>query len=328
MLLIERAARAIGSPDRRLVVLFGHGLIGRCIVAALARTGAPERVRFRFSWDESNAWTGELDAVGRNVLSRNQSPAISCVDTIWSAGRIGFGASDSEVSAELAAFDPALAFAARLQDALPRAHHAFHLVSSAGGLYNGQRTVDASTRPLPTNPYGRAKVEQEMRLHRILPHARRLIYRPSSVYGFSGFGTRVGLITALIQNAMLHRTSRIYGSLQTVRDYVLNADVGDFIADQVAGPDKPSETFILASGKPSGIFEILQKVGRVIGIRPYCNFENVRSNADDMSFARSVLPPSFRPTDLETGIRQTARQLMAAHVVPKHPGRIEPCSTA
>ena len=321
-MMIERAASGLGSPGRQLVVLFGHGLIGRSIVAALTRTGAAERVDFRFSWDESRAWAGELDAVARDVLSSSQSTAISCIDMIWAAGRSGFGASEAEAAAELAAFDQVLAFAARLQDALPHAHHAFHLVSSAGGLYSGQRNVDGTTVPHPTNPYGRAKIEQESRLHLTLPQARRLIYRPSSVYGFSGFGTRVGLITALIQNSIRHRTSRIYGSLHTIRDYVLNADVGDFIARQLAAPDKPSETFILASGKPSAIFEILHKVGRVIGRHPYCNFENVRSNADDMSFARSALPPSFRPTDLETGIRRTARQLHGdvrpAEAVRKH----------
>ena len=29
-----------------------------------------------------------------------------------------------------------------------------------------------------------------------------------------------------------------------------------------------------------------------------------------MSFSRAVLPPSWRPTDIETGIRYTARRLM------------------
>ena len=65
----------------------------------------------------------------------------------------------------------------------------------------------------------------------MLPHTQRLIYRPSSVYGFAGPGTRFGLVAALIHNSIRHRTSRIFGNPHTIRDYVLNADVGNSSAN-------------------------------------------------------------------------------------------------
>ena len=95
---------------------------------------------------------------------------------------------------------------------------------------------------------------------------------------------------------------------------MLNTDVGQFVSERLADPDERSEKFILASGKPTTIFEVLHKVGKVVGRHAYCKFESIRSNASDMSFSRSVLPPSWRPTDIETGIRHTARRLMDTYV--------------
>src|ERR1041385_672024 len=102
------------------------------------------------------------------------------------------------------AFGEIVSFTGRLQHSLPDAHHAFHLLSSAGGLYNGQRNVGRDSVPFATNPYGRAKLEQERQLHLALAHTQRMIYRPASVYGFAGPGTRLGLVAALIHNSIRH----------------------------------------------------------------------------------------------------------------------------
>ena len=67
--------------------------------------------------------------------------------------------------------------------------------------------------------------------------------------------------------------------------------------------------FLLASGKPAAIAEVLRIVERVEDRRLYVRFERQASNADHMSFVPSALPANWWPTDLDTGIRLTARQL-------------------
>jgi len=316
MIVIEREAAP--TPDGQIIALFGHGLIGRSIMAALGQSRQARIVSLPFTWDDAQARAGELHTIERRILARPAGqPKVARVDVIWAAGRSGFEASSEQTAAELTAFGEILSFAARLQNSLPDAHHAFHLLSSAGGLYNGQRNVGCDSVPFATNPYGRAKLEQESHLHLALPHTQRLIYRPASVYGFAGPGTRLGLVAALIHNSIRHQTSRIFGSPHTIRDYVLNLDVGKFIRDRLDDPERRPGTFLLVSGKPTTIFEILQTVGQVLGRRVYHRFENTPSNAADISFSHAALPRSWQPTDIETGIRLTARALMDVHVSPR-----------
>jgi UDP-glucose 4-epimerase len=79
------------------------------------------------------------------------------------------------------------------------------------------------------------------------------IYRPSSIYGFSREAGRSGLINTLIKNAKSHSVSRIFGSLDTVRDYVLVTDIAEFIARRIIQAETHSQTFILASGRPASV---------------------------------------------------------------------------
>jgi nucleoside-diphosphate-sugar epimerase len=314
MIVIERETpRLLG---RQVIALFGHGLIGRSITAALGRQA--RYAHLPFAWGDQKARVHALNSIERHILNHSAGPLnASRLDLIWAAGRSGFDASDQQVAAEMTAYSEIVSFAARLQVSLPDAHHAFHLLSSAGGLFNGQRNVGRSSVPSATNPYGRAKLEQETQLHLALPNIQRLVYRPSSVYGFSGPGTRLGLVSALIHNSIRHQTSRIFGNPHTIRDYVLNSDIGKFIRARLDDPDRRPETYLLVSGKPTTIFEALQKISQVMGRRVYCRFENVRSNAADISFSPAALPRSWQPTDIKTGIQLTARALMASHVSPR-----------
>ena len=316
MIMVEREAPL--TRGDQVIALFGHGLIGRSITAAIGKSKQARWTRLPFTWDDGLAQPHELDTIERRILNRPAGqPHVVRVDVIWAAGRSGFEASDEQTATELMVFSEIVSFAARLQNSLPDTHHAFHLLSSAGGLYNGQRNVGRANLPCATNPYGRAKLEQERQLHLGLPHTQRLIYRPSSVYGFAGPGTRLGLVAALIHNSIRHRTSRIFGNPNTIRDYVLNADVGKFIRDRLDDPERRPGTFLLVSGKPTTVFEMMQKVSQVVGGRLYHRFDNIPSNATDISFSRAALPRSWQPTDIETGIRLTARALMQSYVSPR-----------
>jgi nucleoside-diphosphate-sugar epimerase len=182
------------------------------------------------------------------------------------------------------------------------------MMSSAGGLFEGQRLVDRNSEPRPVRPYGRAKLSQEQRAPCLPAGISCSIYRPSSVYGHNRRGGRSGLIAALIDGAKTHQTSHIFGNINTLRDYVMAGDIGAFVAARVSGNHEPGE-FLLASGKPATIGEVIHIVERATARRLYVRFEHLASNADHMSFIPAALPEKWIPTDLETGIRLTASQL-------------------
>jgi UDP-glucose 4-epimerase len=62
------------------------------------------------------------------------------------------------------------------------------------------------------------------------------------------------------------------------------------------------------------MFEMLHKIEQAVGRKLYCQFDARPSNASHMSFCKSSLPKGWNPTDLDTGIRQTALQLRGAFV--------------
>ena len=126
------------------------------------------------------------------------------------------------------------------------------------------------------------------------------------------FGGRAGLIATLIQNAKRYTPSRIVGQLDTVRDYVLVNDIGKFVAHCMNMRAERPESFLLASGRPTAIGEVLDIVGKVIGRPLYLKLDTAPSNASHFSYRRSALPDNWFPTDLETGIKQVARQLASS----------------
>jgi len=213
---------------------------------------------------------------------------------------------------EVRAFEKALAFSHQLLRRIPGARHSFHLISSAGGLFEGQKHVDRTSLPRPRKPYGRAKLQQEQMLARLPAQVRKMIYRLSTVYGFSGKGVRCGLVNTLIQNSIRRQPSHIVGNALTIRDYVLVSDVGKFIASRLQDVDASSRLLTLASGKPTTIFEVLNRIENIVGRKCFYAFEDVSTNTTDISFSPAILPEFWFPTDLGTGLRQTVRYLTAS----------------
>ena len=58
--------------------------------------------------------------------------------------------------------------------------------------------------------------------------------------------------------------------------------------------------------------EVLDIVGKVIGRPLYLKLDTAPSNASHFSYRKSALPDNWFPTDLETGIKQVARQLASS----------------
>lgn len=314
MQVLNWTASSAAGQTHRTVALFGLGLIGQGVLQNLLKKEAPSVARLAFSWDTPSLQDTQLETIGRHIAdAAPPSPALQKeLDIVWSAGRGGFAASEAVFAAEHDTYQRVLEHFRKPTVSAGFACVRFHLLSSAGGLFEGQRHVSADSVPRPERPYGFAKLKQESVLKEQFPEFIPFIYRPSSVYGYADEHSRMNLIAALLQQAILQGTATVYGGPSTLRDYVLSDDIGRFIASRVLrAPDK-GETCFLASGKPSSTFEILNQVQQVtqrqIKVRYVLGSDNVRSN----SFSPAGLPANWHPTSSELGIGITARRMTNA----------------
>jgi UDP-glucose 4-epimerase len=150
-------------------------------------------------------------------------------------------------------------------------------------------------------PYGRAKLQEECLVREIASRVGVRIYRPSSVYGFRPQARR-GLFATLIGNALANRESMIIGTNATLRDYVLAEDVGAFMARTVMEDGGEEMRFLLCSGKPTSLFEVLAVIEQLVQRPLYMRFQPVASNARDLSFAPNATPLGWKVTSLEVAL--------------------------
>jgi len=313
MIVLDWLDREGKHRPRQITLLFGLGLIGSAALAALLARAPARRQPFPFDWQQDRNWQDQTSAIQSAVGRLAGAPGLGVrIDVIWSAGNAGFGSSVEDLAREQRAFEQVVELSrrlGRLSDSL-----GFHFLSSAGGLFEGQTIVDAASAPAPLRPYGRAKLNQEACLTALLPSIDTFIYRATSVYGFAGARARQGLVAALVQNAIRYRTTRITARSDTIRDYVFADDVGSFIADQVAGPRLHAvRTFILASGKPTSMMELVAIVQGTLQRQLFFQYEARPSNARDISVRPSALPRTWQPTPLAMGVYRTAERVMSAY---------------
>jgi UDP-glucose 4-epimerase len=294
----------------QIVTVYGSGLIGASIVKALRHSGHPSHMRsLNWTWpNPTGAQTRAVEAAF-NAFIDQQSP--SRITTIWAAGRSGFGSSEEDMSLEYQAFCGVRTLARKLAMNNEDISSSFIHISSAGGLFEGQIACDKDTIPQPIRAYGHGKLKQEFALLEDAGLGRRLVVRPSSVFGYTSHG-RLGLVSALISAAIQNRDAVIFGALSTQRDFIFAPDIGRYISEKVLNVSLQApnlERVILASGRPASIFEIIKTVEDVVGTSLYLKIEANPDNALNNTFRASVLPFGFIPTSLRQGIEQTKSEM-------------------
>lgn len=291
-------------------MVFGTGLVGSSIVDALQRSGhLSYKQTLHWSWpDPTGAQTRAVEAAFNDYIDHQPS---SHITIIWAAGRSGFGSSEEDMSSEYRAFCGVLTLARTLVPNSGDTTASFIHISSAGGLLEGQIACDKNTLPRPIRAYGHGKLKQETALLEETGIGRRLIVRPSSVFGYVAHG-RLGLVSALISAAIRHREAVIFGAFSTQRDFIFAPDIGCYIAQKIVitSPEtKDVEKVIIASGRPASVFEIIKTVEDVVGAPLYLKIDARPDNALDNNFRSSALPPGFIPTPLRQGIEHTKSEM-------------------
>ena len=244
------------AHDARVVLIFGHGLIGQAIDRALCAQCEFRQQVQAFDWTDADARRHQTENIVRfivSALSASSKDQPCSLDVLWSAGKGGFATSAEVFDGEFAAFCDVLSLLEKISDQLPQASLAFHLISSAGGLFEGVTFVDRNTAPEPKRAYGLNKLRQEQQLEKLPSRIRRFCYRPSTVYGHLP-GGRMGLVTTILANSLSQQVTSIFGSSTTVRDFIFADDIGRYVAGQILHRNDGGEDEMIrfmVSGKPT-----------------------------------------------------------------------------
>jgi UDP-glucose 4-epimerase len=308
--------RSRDSSPGHTIGVFGIGLVGSALVARMRSREVMTSNVCPLDWDQPRERDRHLREIEARIASSlDAAPADTRrLTLVWSAGRAGFAAGREEIDSELDHYKAVLACAERCARGLgPEKTRIVHF-SSAGGLFEGQRNVDSTSAPQPRRPYGDLKEAEERLL--LQSGIAATIVRLSSVYGRARAGHRSGLVSTLLGNGIRRELSSIYGSPDTLRDFVWADDVAEFVSQLVldVGDPTPARTLLLASGRPSSIFEIQQIIEDFLGYKIYIGYSPQASNRDDITFSRSAFPPGWAPTDLRTNIGAVYREAIRGGV--------------
>lgn len=310
MLLLTRQQAGKSFGPQNGIALFGLGLIGSHILKHLLGQGYEPAARLPFDWQDRRERAAETAAIAGRVTSLIEAGVIRetkdtpvTTDVVWCAGSGGFGMDEAEADQEFSHFQDVVRLATALENGPAAPLVRFHLISSAGGLFEGQRSVELTTPAAPKRCYSRLKLRQENTL-RAVNGLMGFIYRPSSVYGLSGAGKRRGLIPTLLMNGSRYQVSTIYGTPDTLRDYVPAQDVGRFIAAMLASSLSRPETFHLVSGVSRSLADVQKTVEQAINRKLYICYRSDKSNnTADITFSPRSLPANWTPHGIDTTVR-------------------------
>ena len=306
----------------RIIVIFGVGVIGSAIAEGLRSVDSAVYKQLSYNWFDIEKQKRQLKITEEDIANFLNSYSVSAIHIIWCAGKAGFSSNEQETELELDNYKRILRFAQNLATMFHDNLFVYHTISSAGGLFEGQRHVTTETGTAPKRPYGRLKIKQENALYEIerLETFKKRIYRPSSVYTYIIPGQRWGLIPTLIINGIRQNVSFMTGSLTTIRDYIYAPDIGRFFAKSLMENafSEDVEINFLISGKPTTIHEIINNVERIINKKLYVNYSINKTNEEDISFTPSLIPKKFEKTDIRTAITLIFNKLIESGASQKN----------
>lgn len=303
-MLIYSSQKIDGS--HHWILLFGLGQIGTAIKSCLENLQFQLVYECPFSWKDKSLRVQESSLVRTYIEERVTSS--DSISVVWSAGVCGFHSTKSQVDIEFDIFRDVLCLTTTLNQSIYPSELDFHLISSAGGLFEGQRFVGPDSTPSPLRWYGKLKLAQENAAKAVLENHSLCVYRPSSVYGPMLHSTDRGLINNLISNARSGRTTVLDSKLMSLRDYVYAGDIGNYIGRKIKNQTKPQSTLhhFLVSSRCSSIFEVVQKIRKILNLNVYYTLDDNFGNNRNITFNQNVMPVDWQPATLSFGIRQFA----------------------
>ena len=256
-------------------VVGAGGLLGRHVVASLRRREAPVLMG-KVPWDDPVA---AGDALAAGVQRLAEAADGGPWRLAWCAGAGVVATSAEDMARERAHLDGLLTEL----EGCPAltGPGALFLASSAGGVYAGSRDAPPFTEESDTGAlvaYGRTKLAMEDDVRRFAERTGTavLIGRIANLYGPGQDLTKAqGLVSQLSRAHLSGIPVSIYVSLDTMRDYVYAADVGDLVAEglrrlpqRTAGMRVPVVVKVVATGASLTIGALIGQSTRLHRARP------------------------------------------------------------
>jgi UDP-glucose 4-epimerase len=285
--------------------MFGLGMIGSAIRDTLLDFEYHLMAKIDFDWQDVEQRKSAFNLIETSCLAYFPPP--DRVSIVWSAGKGAFHSTQDEIFQEDVPFTDTVGFVLKLKQMLDSATLDFHYISSAGGLFEGQRVINDKSVPAPARPYGRLKLAQEQVLRSSFDRNEIAIYRPSSVYGPMVQKSQQGLINNLVSNGRNRRVTVLDAHVMALRDYVFSGDIGNFIAKRIRSGNtgvNGSTVHFLVSSRCSSIFEVVHKIERTLNLNLQFRYDESFGNNSNITFSDNVLPPGWSPSTLDVGIRQ------------------------
>ena len=290
----------VSHTDCKVVVVVGTGLVGSATYRYLLQSGYVVSNQSKVNWSDCEAYLSICDFIKQAAMATSSTYDLVVV---WSAGKLGFDASPDEIQGEQVFFESFCLNFSNMLSLLER-RATFVLLSSVGGLFEGQNLISKTSTPAPKRPYGVLKLRQEELARKHLHKCSLKILRLSSVFGTLKGCSRKGLIQVLILNGMQRKPSKIYGTLDTLRDYVFIDDIAQFIEHLIYQNSFGFDVFHLVSGKPSSIREIKNIIERTLCRTLELSYSLNASNSSDITCVKESYNARWRPGTLESNIRK------------------------
>jgi UDP-glucose 4-epimerase len=298
-------AKEESDSGLHLVLMFGLGMIGSSIRDGLHKFDFKVMDAIAFDWQKSTQWSEAFKLIEASCKAHHAP--VERLSVVWSAGKGGFHTLEGDIALENAPFEAVVQFIQKMTTALDQPRLDFHYISSAGGLFEGQRVVCNRSIPAPKRPYGHLKLNQENVLQQTFGQDEISLYRPSSVYGPMRQRAQQGLINNLISNGRSGRTTVLDAHIMSLRDYVFCGDIGRFVAKRIRFGRKGIKDGVLSflvSSRCASIFEVVGKIEQILKLKLSFRYDESFGNHSNITFSDSVLPPAWSPSTLEVGIRQ------------------------
>ena len=298
-------------------VVGAGGLLGSHVVTSLRRSGPVLTVPIPWA-DPAAARRALCGGVHQLAAVTRGGPW----QIAWCAGPGVVATDAAAMDEERGAFSALLEEVATARGLGPSG--AMFVASSAGGVYAGSTdqppfTENSAVRALVA--YGRTKLDMERQVTRFAESTGTavLIGRIANLYGpGQNLAKAQGLVSQLSRAQLTGQPLTIYVSLDTKRDYVYAADVGDLVAaglqslrTQVAGNAAPVVVKVVATGNSLTIGALVGESTRHHRRRPRLIIQAPRGGSGQVPDLRlrSVVWPDLDVclrTPMTVGLARTA----------------------
>ena len=183
----------------------------------------------------------------------------------------------------------------------------FTSASSIIGLPN-TFSVDEKHSVMPKTAYGITKMAAEHyhRLYKEIYDLNYVIFRFFNIYGPH---QKNGIIPSFHKKLINNEPITIFGEGKQIRDFVFIRDVVPFFDNVITSSKFDNQTYNLGTGNGTTIIEVIEKISKLLSVKPKINFQPERTGEIGNFVANTAFllyEFGFKPeTSIENGLKDT-----------------------